>query len=107
MSNPPGGGERPQIPDCERVGASTRTLAALGAASAAIALGLVPLLAQADYVPDRGLWIALDLVIGAGFTGVGLFAWYRRPDNRVGALMVATAFAWYAVVASNTEVSLL
>ncbi len=27
-------------------------------------------------------------MIGYGFAGVGLFAWYRRPDNPVGALMV-------------------
>jgi signal transduction histidine kinase len=45
-------------------------------------------------------------VIGAGFTGVGLYAWYRRPDNRVGALMVATGFAWYLLVAGNTDVPL-
>jgi signal transduction histidine kinase len=80
---------------------------ALAAASAAIGLGLVPLLATADYLPDRALWIVLDVVIGAGFTAVGVFAWYRRPDNRVGALMVMTGFAWYGVVASVTEPSLL
>jgi signal transduction histidine kinase len=86
---------------------SRRTLLALAALSAAIGLGLVPLLATADFLPDRGLWIVLDLVIGGGFTAVGLFAWYRRPDNRVGALMVATGFAWYLVVAGNTEPPLL
>jgi signal transduction histidine kinase len=80
-----------------------RLLWALAAASAAIGLGLVPLLATSDFLPDRGFWIVLDLVTGAGFTAVGLFAWYRRPDNRVGALMVATAFAWYFVVAGNTD----
>jgi signal transduction histidine kinase len=85
----------------------TLLLWALAAASAAIGLGLVPLLAAADFLPDRGLWIALDLVIGGGFTAVGLFAWYRRPDNRVGVLMVATAFAWYFVVAGNTGSAVL
>ena len=44
----------------------------------------MPLIATADFADDRGLWIALDLVIGYGFAGVGLFAWYRRPDNAVG-----------------------
>jgi signal transduction histidine kinase len=82
-------------------------LSVLAAVSAAVGLGLVPLLAQSDFLHDRGLWIILDLVNGAGFTGVGLFAWYRRPDNRIGALMVATGFAWYAVVAGNTEPPLL
>ena len=75
--------------------------------SAACALALAPLLATSDFLPDRGFWITMELVIGAGFTGVGLFAWYRRPDNPVGALMVATAFTWYFAVAGNTEPSLL
>jgi len=79
----------------------------LGGAAAAIGLGLVPLIATADSVSDHALWIELDLVIGTGFAAVGLFAWYRRPDNRIGALMVATAFAWYLLVASNTDPSLL
>jgi signal transduction histidine kinase len=79
----------------------------LAGASAAIALGLVPLIAATDFLSERGLWIVLDVVIGAGFTGVGLFAWYRRPDNRVGALMVATGFAWYLVVAGNTAAPLV
>jgi signal transduction histidine kinase len=80
---------------------------ALAGASAAIGLALVPLLAKTEFLPDRALWIVLDLVIGAGFTGVGLFAWYRRPDNRVGALMVATGFSWYLVVAGNTSPPLI
>jgi hypothetical protein len=65
---------------------------AFGAASAAIAVALAVLLATSDFAIDRALWIVLVVVIGGGFTGVGLFAWYRRPDNRVGALMVATGF---------------
>ena len=74
----------------------------LAGASAALGLTLAVLLAQSDFLPDRGLWIVLALVIGAGFTGIGLFAWHRSPDNRVGALMVATGFAWYLLVAGNT-----
>jgi signal transduction histidine kinase len=79
----------------------------LAGLSAVLALALAPLLATSEFLPDRALWIQLDLLIGAGFTGVGLFAWYRRPDNPVGALMVATAFAWYFVVASNSDLSLV
>ena len=67
----------------------------IGLAAALTGAALVPLIATADFTDDRELWIALTLVIGYGFAGVGLFAWYRRPDNPVGALMVVTAFAWY------------
>jgi signal transduction histidine kinase len=79
----------------------------IGAAAALTGLALVPLLATSDWNDQRGLWIALDLVIGYGFAGVGLFAWYRRPDNPVGALMVVTAFAWYISIAERTDAPLL
>ena len=34
-------------------------------------------------------------VIGWSFIGTGLFAWWRRPENRFGALLVAVGFAWF------------
>jgi signal transduction histidine kinase len=72
---------------------------ALWAIGIATLLGVVvetDLIATADFEhPDRGLWIALNAGIGLSFVGVGLFAWYRRPDTRVGTLMVATGFAWF------------
>jgi signal transduction histidine kinase len=79
---------------------------ALAAAAAFVGLALVPLIAASD-TSERGLWIALDLVIGGGFAGVGLFAWYRRPDNRTGVLMYATAYAWYISLFTFTEPPLL
>jgi signal transduction histidine kinase len=80
---------------------------ALAAVAALLCAALVFLIAAAGHASDRGLWIAADLVIGGGFAGVGLFAWYRRPDNRVGVLMVATAFAWYISLLELTEPPLL
>ena len=41
-----------------------------------------------------GAWIAPTLFIGWSFIGIGLYAWSRGPDNRVGMLMAATGFAW-------------
>jgi len=79
----------------------------LAAAALLAGAGLVYLLATAEFAPDHGLWIAADLVIGLGFVGVGLFAWYRSPENRVGALMVATGFAWYLSLLERTEPPLL
>jgi signal transduction histidine kinase len=37
----------------------------------------------------------LDLVVGWSFIGVGLYAWWRRPSNRIGPLMTATGFFWF------------
>jgi signal transduction histidine kinase len=82
-------------------------LAAFAAAAVLAGGALVYLLATAEFAPDRGLWITADLVIGLGFVGVGLFAWYRSPDNRSGALMVATGFAWYLSLLERTEPAFL
>jgi signal transduction histidine kinase len=64
--------------------------AAIGAAAFATSLGT----AASQHTELRGLWIAGSVAITWGFLGVGLFVWARRPDNRVGTLMVAVAFSW-------------
>jgi signal transduction histidine kinase len=45
----------------------------------------------------RGPNTALSTLIGTAFVATGIYAWSRRPDNRVGRLMVATGAAWAAV----------
>ena len=79
----------------------------IGAAAALTGGAIAVLLATSETSNERGLWIALELVIGYGFAGVGLFAWYRRPDNPVGALMVLTSFAWYISILERTDPPLL
>jgi signal transduction histidine kinase len=39
----------------------------------------------------------LTLVVGASLLGCGLASWQSRPENRIGPIMVFTAFAWFAV----------
>jgi signal transduction histidine kinase len=90
-----------------REGLSRTRLWSLAVAAALFSAALVPLVATSDVKHDRGLWIALTPLIGGGFAAVGLFAWHRRPDNRVGALMVATAFAWYIAMLERTDIPAL
>src|SRR4051794_40327102 len=50
---------------------------------------------------ERGLGgldaqMVLNLVVGWSFMASGLVGWARRPENRVGALMVATGVLWFA-----------
>jgi signal transduction histidine kinase len=75
--------------------------AAIVAAAAAISVGT----AASQHTELRGLWIAGSAAITWGFLGAGLFVWTRRPDNRVGPLMVAVAFSWVVsdLVFSNSE----
>ena len=79
-------------------------IAATGAVTLAVETVLI---ATADFGPHPGLWIGLNYFIGGGFVGVGLFAWYRRPDNRVGMLMVLTGVAWFISILGFTEPPLL
>jgi len=45
----------------------------------------------------------IGVFIGWSFIGVGLYAWWRRPENRFGLLMTAVGFAWFlaALVSAN------
>src|SRR5262245_22711005 len=52
------------------------------------------LLALALAEPYGNPFITLGLLIGASFTGAGVFAWRSRPRNRVGLLMVAVGVTW-------------
>jgi signal transduction histidine kinase len=40
--------------------------------------------------------LVLELAVGWSFIGIGLVAWARRPDNRIGLLMVVLGFASFA-----------
>jgi signal transduction histidine kinase len=81
----------------------------LGLAGAALALGLIdlPLILTSDYVPMRGLLAVVGLLVGWGFVGAGLLAWWRHPDNRVGMLMAATGFIWLVSLVGASDIPLL
>jgi signal transduction histidine kinase len=64
-------------------------------AIAAVVVGAGALLAviSGKHNVHRGAYAALTLSIGWGFIGTGLYAWRRRPENRLGPLMIAVGFA--------------
>jgi signal transduction histidine kinase len=80
-------------------------LVALAGAGLLAGLAFLALVLGSDHTDDRGVVAAIGLLVGWSFIGTGLFAWWRRPDNRTGALMVAVGFAWFAtgVSASNQD----
>jgi signal transduction histidine kinase len=98
--------ERPGVPrtDAEtapivvRLGGLRSALLALGAAGLVLGgLGLELIVAN-DGFGQREVSAVLALVLGWLFAGTGLFAWSRRPENRVGRLMTAAGFAWLVSV---------
>jgi signal transduction histidine kinase len=82
-----------------------RALWMIGAAGLALAAVAVALVAASDHETNKALTLVLGPFVGLSFIGVGLFAWSRRPENRVGALMTAVGFAWFlgALSESNTS----
>jgi signal transduction histidine kinase len=70
-----------------------------GAAGSALVL-------SSDHLEQPGLGIAIGLLITWSFVGTGLYAWWRRPSNRFGALMSAVGFTFLlgALTASDDSV---
>jgi signal transduction histidine kinase len=67
------------------------SVAFAGVIAAAAATALV---VASDHIPMPGASIAIGLVITGSFIGTGLYAWWRRPGNRFGALMTAVGFTF-------------
>jgi signal transduction histidine kinase len=84
-----------------------RALWALAAAGVFLGLADLALFLTGDTLDVPGAWAAGVLLAGWGFIGVGLYAWGRRPDNRVGTLMAATGFAWLVAAASFSDLPLV
>ena len=84
-----------------------RALWALAAAGFVMGLAVLALILTNDELDAAGAWGAGTVVVGWGFVWVGLYAWARRPDNRVGMLMAGTGFAWFLSGLSFSDVPLI
>jgi signal transduction histidine kinase len=80
---------------------------ALAALGVGFGLAMLALIATSDTIDPPGAWAAGTVLIGWSFIGVGLFAWGRRPDNRIGVLMTATGFVWFVASGGYTDVPLV
>jgi signal transduction histidine kinase len=65
------------------------------------------LILTSDVAHSPGLAAALTLVVGLSWCITGLVEWARRPANRIGPLMVAFGFAWFAGRLTFTDWPLL
>jgi signal transduction histidine kinase len=75
-----------------------RLLVALAVAGFAVGLGALALATSTEQPHEPIAVIVLAHTMGTGFIGAGLYAWWRRPDNRTGALMTLVGFTWFAAV---------
>ena len=74
-----------------------------------IVVGLVALaiVLSSDHVDGKALSATVGLFVGWSWIGVGLYAWWRRPDNRFGVLMTAVGFAYFLSVLVAADASWL
>jgi signal transduction histidine kinase len=72
-----------------------RALIALAVAGLTLGLAALALVTASDREDDSAAWIVLALTLGWGFAGAGIFAWWRRPENRIGPLMTLVGFMWF------------
>jgi signal transduction histidine kinase len=55
----------------------------------------VVLVLTSDLDDATTVWAVAGPAVGLSFVGTGLYAEWRRPESRTGALMVALGFAWF------------
>jgi signal transduction histidine kinase len=80
-----------------------RALIGLAVAGLALGLAALALVTTSDHGSDTPAWIVLALTLGWGFAGAGIFAWWRRPENRTGPLMTLVGFTWFLGALSSAN----
>lgn len=79
----------------------------IGAAGVALGAVMVLVIFSSDREESAVIDAVLTVLPAWSFIGTGLFAWWRRPSNRTGMLMVLVGFAWMLVPLSLSDVPAL
>jgi signal transduction histidine kinase len=58
-------------------------------------IGVAALELSSNHQEARTIWAIFAPIVGWNFIFTGLYAWRRRPESRIGALMVFLGFAWF------------
>jgi signal transduction histidine kinase len=83
---------------------SLRTaLIVIGVVGFILSLLVVAVLFASDREDDPAVSTVLLLLPSWSFMGTGLFAWWRRPNNRTGAMMVLVGLTWLLVGLSLSD----
>jgi signal transduction histidine kinase len=70
-----------------------RTRAIVAAALVCSAM-VVAVVLRSDREDAELAWAIFGPIVVCSFVGTGLYAWHRRPESRVGLLMILLGFAW-------------
>jgi signal transduction histidine kinase len=80
-----------------------RALVALAVLGLAMGAGAVAIILTGHHMPYRGTYAAFNAALGGSFVATGLYAWWRRPDNRSGALMAGVGLLWFLSALSFSD----
>ncbi len=70
-------------------------------------IGIAALELSSDHHGAPAVWAVFAPAIGWSFAATGLYAWHRRPQNRVGVLMILLGFAWFLYALEASDVPLV
>jgi len=77
---------------------SSGHMRAIVLAGIAAGAGVVAVVLASDHQDAKAVWATFGPAVGWSFIGTGLYTWRRRPETRVGALMVLLGFAWFLFI---------
>ncbi len=80
---------------------------AIALAAVAAGLGVVAVVLSSDHEDHPVVWASFGAAVGWSFIGTGLYAWRRRPESRIGALMVLLGFAWFVSTLESADAPLV
>jgi signal transduction histidine kinase len=72
-----------------------RALIGLAVAGFALGLAALALVTSSDHESAPAGPVVLALTMGWAFAAAGIYAWWRRPENRTGPLMTLVGFTWF------------
>jgi hypothetical protein len=70
-------------------------LTAIVVAALAAGTGVIAVVVGSDHQDAKAVWAIFGPAVGWSFIGTGLYTWRRRPETRIGVLMILLGFAWF------------
>jgi signal transduction histidine kinase len=86
---------------------SDARIRAIALAALAAGAGVVALVLTSDHQEDKAVWTIFGPAVGWSFIGTGLYASRRRPESRIGVLMILLGFAWFLSTLGAANSSLI
>jgi signal transduction histidine kinase len=84
-----------------------RALGSVAFAAVVVGAAASAVVVSSDHIEMPGLTIVIGLLITWSFIGTGLYAWWRRPSSRFGALMVLVGFTFVLGVLTASDNSII